>query len=271
MTLGGRETAELLARHGLQPRKALGQNFVIDPNTVERIIRLSGIEPGDKVVEVGPGLGALTVGLARAGASVVAIEVDEVLVPIVEERAAGLDVRVLHLDALHADWHEICPGGPWHMVANLPYNIGTPLVLDVLDEVPQVTELTVMLQREVAERLAAAPGASDYGIPSVKVAYWATAKVVARVPASVFLPRPRVESVVVRITRRDRPAVDAAPELVFRLVKQAFGQRRKMLRKSLGDRIDDQGFARAGIDPTQRPEQIDIQAWGRLAQVAGIS
>lgn len=266
MTLGGRETSELLATHGLEPRKALGQNFVVDPNTIDRIVRLSGVGSGDKVVEVGPGLGALTAGLAGAGASVVALELDADLIPLVERQTSDLDVTVVHGDATRVDWDTLCPGSPWHMVANLPYNVGTSVVLDVLDTVPQVTEMTVMLQREVIERLAASPGSSDYGIPSVKVAFWATAEIVARVPASVFLPQPRVESAVIRISRRPAPAVDAAPAVVFSLVKQAFGQRRKMLRKSLGGRVNAAQFAAAEVDPAQRPEQLDVHAWGRLAQ-----
>lgn len=265
MTLGGRETAEMLARFGLQPRKALGQNFVVDPNTIERIVRLSGVTAGERVIEVGPGLGALTLGLADVGAEVTVLELDDALLPAITERTAGRGIKVIHGDATSADWAVICPGEPWHMVANLPYNVGTSVVLDVLDDAPHITELTVMLQREVIERLAASPGSDAYGIPSVKVAFWATAEIVARVPASVFLPRPKVESAVVRISRLPEPAVDADPELVFSLVKQAFGQRRKMLRKSLGNRVGAATFEAAGVDPAQRPEQLDVHAWGRIA------
>lgn len=265
MSLGGRETADLLATHGLEPRKALGQNFVVDPNTIERIVRLSGVSAGDNVVEVGPGLGALTLGLAGVGAHVTALELDEELVPLVRSQTEHLDVAVVQGDAMKTDWAVLCPGAPWHMVANLPYNVGTSVVLDVLDTAPHITELTVMLQREVIERLAAAPGSSDYGIPSVKVAFWATAEIVARVPATVFLPQPRVESAVIRISRRAEPAVDADPSVVFSLVKQAFGQRRKMLRKSLNGRVSADQFVAAGVDPAQRPEQLDVVAWGQLA------
>jgi len=255
-----------MAAHGLEPKRALGQNFLIDPNTVDRIVRLSGTTPGDRVVEVGPGLGAMTVALAEIADQVVAVELDDTLAAIVSEQTRDHAVRVVNADAMTVRWDEVCPGSPWRMVANLPYNVGTPMVLDVLDEVPQITDLTVMLQREVAERLAATVGSQAYGIPSVKVAYWATAEVVARVPASVFLPRPRVESAVVRIIRRPQPAVEADPQVLFSLVKQAFGQRRKMLRKSLGGRVDAEGFARAGVNPQSRPEELDVLEWGRLAQ-----
>lgn len=266
MTRGPKETAELMAAHGLEPKRALGQNFLIDPNTVDRIVRLSGTAAGDRVVEVGPGLGAMTSALAEIADEVVAVELDDTLAAIVAEQTRDLGVRVVNADAMTVRWDDVCPGSPWRMVANLPYNVGTPLVLDVLDGVPQVTDLTVMLQREVAERLAATVGSDNYGIPSVKVAYWATAEVVARVPASVFLPRPRVESAVVRIVRRSAPAVEGDPAVLFSLVKQAFGQRRKMLRKSLGGRVDAAAFAAADVKPESRPEELDVADWGRLTQ-----
>jgi 16S rRNA (adenine1518-N6/adenine1519-N6)-dimethyltransferase len=149
-------------------------------------------------------------------------------------------------------------------VANLPYNVATPLVLEVLDHVPAVDRMLVMVQREVGERLAAPPGGRDYGIPSVKVAYHGTARVVGRVPAAVFVPRPRVESVLVRIERRPAPATDADPEELFGLVREAFGQRRKMLRRSLGHRVPNEAFAAAGVDPEDRPERLSVEDFGRL-------
>jgi len=265
VTLGPRQIHELLDAHGLEPSKALGQNFVADPNTVRRIARLAEVGPGDHVVEVGPGLGSLTIALAETGAAVTAVEMDRHLVPVLEETVVPLGVRLVVADALAVDWAEVLAGAPtWSLVANLPYNVGTPLVLDLLDDVPAITSMLVMVQREVGERFAASPGGRDYGIPSVKVAYHGRAQVVARVPATVFIPQPRVESVLVRITRTEAPAVDADPEVLFSLVRTAFGQRRKMLRRSLGALVSDEAFVRAGVEPTDRPERLGIEAWGRL-------
>jgi len=266
VTLTPRQVHELLDAHGLEPSRALGQNFVADPNTVRRIARLAEVGPGDHVVEVGPGLGSLTLALVATGASVTAVEMDRHLVPILEDTVVPLGVRLVVADALAVDWSDVLSGADsWSLVANLPYNVGTPLVLDLLDDVPAITSMLVMVQREVGERFAAPPGGKDYGIPSVKVAYHGSAQVVARVPATVFIPQPRVESVLVRITRSASPAVDADPEVLFSLVRAAFGQRRKMLRRSLADRVTDAQFVAAGVDPTDRPERLDIAAWGRLA------
>lgn len=258
----------LLERHDIRPSRALGQNFVVDPNTVRRIARLAGVGPGDHVVEVGAGLGSLTLALAETGARVTAVEIDRhLLAALGEVLAAASEVRLVEGDALTLDWAALLePAETWTLVANLPYNVATPLVLDVLDHVPAIASMLVMVQREVGERLAAGPGGSAYGIPSVRVAYWATAEVVGRVPASVFLPRPRVESVLVRITRRARPAVDADPERLFALVRAGFGQRRKMLRRSLARLVDADAFAAAAIAPTARAEDLGIEDWDRLAR-----
>lgn len=274
MTLSHRQVADLLAAHGIQPRRSLGQNFVADPNTVRRIARLAGVGAGDQVVEVGAGLGALTLVLAETGARVTAIEADDTLVPVLHEVLAepmGRDVvRVVHGDALAADWADILGEHErWVLVANLPYNVATPLVLDLLDGVPAIRRMLIMVQREVAERLAAPAGTSAYGIPSVKVAYHATSSVVGRVPATVFMPRPRVESALVGIERRDRPATDADPAVLFALVRAAFGGRRKMLRRSLAGRVPPAAFERAAVDPEARPEQLDVVDWGRLADAVG--
>ena len=261
---------ELLDRHGLSPSRALGQNFVADPNTVRRIARLAGVGPGDHVVEIGPGLGSLTLALAETGAAVTAVELDRHLVPVLREVVAGIDVQVVEGDAASLDWTRLLAGAPrWSLVANLPYNVATPLVLDLLDGVPAITSMLVMVQREVGERLAAAPGSGAYGIPSVKVAYHATAEVVGRVPATVFVPKPRVESVLVRIDRRaDGPATSADPERLFALVRAGFGQRRKMLRRALAGQVDDTDFAAAGVRPEARAEELGVEDWGRLATAA---
>ncbi|MCU1463015.1 MAG: Ribosomal small subunit methyltransferase [Acidimicrobiales bacterium] len=269
MTLSRRDVSDLLARHGIHPSRALGQNFVVDPNTVRRIARLADVGPGDHVVEIGAGLGSLTLALRETGAAVTAVEVDRRLVPLLREVVEPVGARVVEADATTLDWPALLAEGPrWSLVANLPYNVATPLVADLLDTVPVIDTMLVMVQREVGERLAARVGDEAYGAVSVKVAYWAEASVVGRVPATVFLPKPKVESALVRITRRPVPAVDpsvVAPDALFALVRAGFGQRRKMLRRALTGLVDDAAFAAAGVEPTARAEELDVAAWGRLA------
>ena len=256
---------DLLGAGGLAPRRDLGQNFVADPNTVRRIATLAAVGPGDHVIEIGAGLGSLTLALAETGASVTAIEVDSGIVPALRHVVRDLDdVRVIEGDAMKLDWGEVLGDvAEWTLVANLPYNVATPLVCDLLDEVPAIRSMLVMVQREVAERMAAGPGSKQFGAVSVKVAYWGDAKVVGIVPASVFVPRPNVESALVRIDRRPPP--DVAPDLLFPLVREAFGQRRKMLRKSLRDRVTTEQFAAADVAPEARPEELGLDDWCRLA------
>ncbi|CAN5180928.1 hypothetical protein BH18ACT4_BH18ACT4_14130 [soil metagenome] len=166
MTLTRRQAVDLLSRHGLAPSRSLGQNFFVDPNMVRRVARLAGVGPGDRVVEIGAGLGSLTLALVETGASVTAVEIDQNLIPVLRETLAGLDVEVVEGDALALDWGAVlAPAPAWSLVANLPYNVATPLVLDLLDDVPRITTMLVMVQREVGERLAAGPGDSAYGIP----------------------------------------------------------------------------------------------------------
>ncbi len=273
MTLGPREASDLLRRHGLAPKRSLGQNFVVDPNTVRRIARLAGVGAGDHVVEIGAGLGALTRALAETGARVTAVEVDAGLSAVLRETLSA-DVEVVHADARRLDWVAVTGGEPAVLVANLPYNIATPLVADLLDDVPLVTRMLVMVQLEVAERLCARPRTPAYGAVTVKVAYWAEARIVGKVRPSVFLPRPNVDSGLVEIVRREVPAVsqDVPRALLFDLVRAAFQQRRKTLRRSLAGRIPPGAFAAAGIDDGARPEELTVAAWGRLAAaVAGIT
>jgi 16S rRNA (adenine1518-N6/adenine1519-N6)-dimethyltransferase len=271
VTTSPRQAAELLARHGLSPRRAFGQNFVVDRNTVRRIARLASVGPGDHVVEIGAGLGALTRALVETGADVTAVEIDRGLVEVLRAEVAPLGVRIVEGDARALDWPALLAAADrWVLVANLPYNVATPLVADILDGVPAITRLLVMVQREVAERLAAAPGTPAYGAVSVKVAYWATAEIVGRVPATVFLPRPKVESALVSIVRRPSPAVgdDVDPARLFVLVRAGFAQRRKMLRRSLGGLVPPSAFAAAGIRPEARAEELGVEEWGRLAAAA---
>ena len=205
MTLSRRDINDLLTNHGLAPRREFGQNFVGDPNTVRRIARLAHVGPDDHVVEIGAGLGSLTSAIAETGATVVAIEIDRGIVPVLRNVVAPFDrVTVVEGDAQELGWPTVLAGSDaWVLVANLPYNVGTPLVMDLLDTVPQIARMLVMVQREVAERMVASPRTKAYGAVSVKVAYWARARVVGLVPASVFVPRPNVESALVEIVRRD--------------------------------------------------------------------
>ena len=281
MTLSRPEVQRLLADHGLRPSRALGQNFVVDPNTVRRIVRLAGVTDGAAVVEVGAGLGSLTLALAEAGAQVVAIEVDRGLVPILRQVVADRSVTVVEADALQVDWDELLgpvdrlgrPGSAggarrWSLVANLPYNVATPLVVQVLEQAPQVGSLLVMVQREVGERLAARPGQAAYGAVSVVVDYWAEASVVGRVTPTVFVPRPNVESALVRIDRRPSPAVPVTAVTYDRLrqvVRAGFAQRRKMLRRSLAGVVPAAAFAATDIAPEARAEELNVVQWGRLA------
>jgi 16S rRNA (adenine1518-N6/adenine1519-N6)-dimethyltransferase len=296
----------------LRPSRALGQNFVADGNTVRRIVRLAGIAEGRRVVEIGAGLGSLTLALAEAGASVTAVEIDRYVLPVLRAQVEPLGVRVVEADALRLDWAELLGDGSpsssvagatshdagastesastdrastdrastdnsWALVANLPYNVAVPLVIRVLEEAPQVSSLLVMVQREVGERLAAAAGDEAYGAVSVKVAYWATAAVVGRVSPSVFIPMPRVESVLVRLDRRPgrRPGSADDGQLVgpgaveyerlFSVVRGGFAHRRKMLRRSLDGVVRPEAFEATGIRATARAEELPLGDWERLA------
>jgi 16S rRNA (adenine1518-N6/adenine1519-N6)-dimethyltransferase len=261
----------LLAEHGLRPSRALGQNFLADPNTASRIVRLAEVGGGDRVVEIGPGLGSLTLALAATGASVLAIELDRRLVPVLESVVAGApNVTVEQGDALEVDLAGRLTDGEWSCVSNLPYNVATPVVVRLLDDVPQVTRMLVMVQREVGERLAAPPGTRVAGAVSVRIAWHAEARIVGAVPASVFVPRPRVESVLVRLDRRRSAPVDvSSPTRMFEIVRAGFAQRRKTLRRALRPLLGDRAgevLAAAGIDPDARAESLDLAAWAALSE-----
>lgn len=260
-----------MRRFDISPRRAFGQNFVIDPNTVRRMARLSGAGVGDHVIEVGAGLGSLTLALAETGACVKAVEADRGLLPalrcaIAEAGLGPPGVEVVEGDARTLDWGAALAGADrWLMVSNLPYNLAVPLVLDLLRGAEAVAAMVVMVQREAGERLAAPPGHRSRGIPSVLVESHGSARVVAAVPASVFRPRPKVESVIVRVDRGG-PGLAAGPRERFeRIVRAGFGRRRQMLRRSLAGAVDSAGFDRAGVDPTARPETLTLDQWLRLA------
>lgn len=275
MTHGPADIHQLLAANDLRPSRALGQNFVADANTVRRVVRLAGISAGTAVVEVGAGLGSLTLALAEVGAAVTAVEIDRHLVPVLRSQVEPHGVRVVEADALELDWEDLLRGhpGPWSLVANLPYNVAVPVVIGVLERAPSVSSLLVMVQREVGERLAADPGQRAYGAVSVKVAYWAEASLAGRVPPSVFIPKPRVESVLVRLERRSGPESDRTPpgpgaptyDRLFTVVRAGFGHRRKMLRRSLEGVVTPGAYDATGIPSTARAEQLSLEDWERLA------
>jgi 16S rRNA (adenine1518-N6/adenine1519-N6)-dimethyltransferase len=262
----------LLAGHGLRPAKALGQHYLADPNTARKVARLAGVGPGETVLEVGPGLGSLTLALREAGAAVVAVEADPRLLPALAE-VLGDDplVRVELADALRVDLAALAPEAR-RLVANLPYNIAATLVLKVLAEAPAIAELVVMVQREVGERLAAAPGSPAYGAPSAKLAAMATARVLAPVSRRVFVPEPHVDSVLLGVTRRHHPAAAGVDQAeLARVIDAAFAQRRKTLRNALrGLGLDAAGVEelgrRAGVDLGQRAERLDVGAFADLAR-----
>ena len=267
------ELRRLLDAHGIKPSRALGQNFLIDTNTAQRIVRLAGIEAGDDVLEVGPGVGALTLALTDAGARVRAVEVDRHLLPVLNEVTAGRAVEVVHADAMQVDWSELLSDhARWTMVSNLPYNVATPVVIRALETAPAIAHFLVMVQREVGERIAARVGDPQYGAVSVKVAYYANAEVVGSVGRTVFSPRPNVDSALVRLDRRGAPPVDVADEArLFELVRAGFATRRKTLRNALGGVLGADAAARleeAGIDPRARAETLELAQWAALTAVA---
>jgi 16S rRNA (adenine1518-N6/adenine1519-N6)-dimethyltransferase len=265
----------LLDRHGLRPHKALGQHWLADPNTARKVARLGGAGPGETVLEVGPGLGSLTLALREAGAPVVAVEADPRLLPALAE-VLGDDpgVRVEVADALRVDLAALAPEAT-RLVANLPYNIAATLVLKVLAEAPAIAHQLVMVQREVGERLAAAPGSPAYGAPSAKLAARATARILAPVSRHVFVPEPHVDSVLLEVTRRQHPAAAGVdPAELGRVIDAAFGQRRKTLRNALrGLGLDAAGVEAlgraAGVDLGQRAERLGVESFAALARQVG--
>ncbi|HTD49252.1 MAG TPA: 16S rRNA (adenine(1518)-N(6)/adenine(1519)-N(6))-dimethyltransferase RsmA, partial [Acidimicrobiia bacterium] len=225
----------LLDAHRIRPNKALGQHFLADNNMADHIVRLAGVQAGDHIVEVGPGLGSLTVALCDAGAHVRAVEIDRRLAAVLSDVAGDRNVDVVIADALEVDWPALLADHDrWTMVSNLPYNVAIPVVMRALETAPMIERLLVMVQREVGERLAAVPGTKAYGAVSVKVAYYASADVVGSVPPSVFVPQPKVDSALVRLERRPAPVTPHPdPARMFDLVRAGFATRRKMLRRAL--------------------------------------
>jgi len=261
------QVIELLRRYEIKPKKALGQHFLADPNIIEKIVRLANLGPTSLVLEVGAGTGTLTRALAATGARVVTYEMDESLTPLLAEVLSGAgQVEVRFADITTVDLGAQLDGGPWSLVANLPYNVGTPLVLDILRSVPTIDTLVVMVQLEVARRFVAEPGTSDYGLPSVVTGLHADAKLEFRVPPQVFVPAPNVGSAVVSMRRVPDPP---GAEKAIALASAAFSQRRKMLRRSLADRLHAGVLDACGIAGTARPEELSPNDWLALAERNG--
>jgi len=272
-----RDLAELL---DLQPTKKLGQNFVIDANTVRRIVKASGVAAGESVVEVGPGLGSLTLGLLEAGASVVAVEIDNRLagqlpktVELLQPELIEKDSAVLTVILQDAMTVTELPGDPTALVANLPYNISVPVLLRFIELFPGIDKALVMVQAEVGQRIAAEPGSKIYGSPSLKAAWygrWSTAGMVSR---QVFWPVPNVDSILVRFSRAEQPGTEEERLATFALIDAAFQQRRKMLRQSLSSVLGDTATASArleaaGVAPTARGEELTVLDFLRIVRAA---
>ena len=283
--LGAGDIRRLATGLGIAPSKRLGQNFVIDPGTVRRIVRVAGVTSGDHVLEVGPGLGSLTLALLEVGASVAAVEIDTRLadrLPLtVAERlpAAAGRLNVINEDALDLTPEDV-PGGfataPFTLVANLPYNVATPIILTLLERFGNLHRFLVMVQKEVADRLVATPGNKTYGTPTVKLAWYGTAEKAGMIGRNVFWPAPNVDSALVRFRRKQLQTSDAVPNpqvshtrtKIFGIVDAAFAQRRKTLHAALRGLVDDRAFALAGIDPTRRGETLGIEDFTALCEAA---
>lgn len=271
--LGPAEIRDLAGRLGVRPTKTLGQNFLHDGGTVRKIVRIADLRPGERVVEVGPGLGSLTLGLVEAGASVVAIEIDPVLAGqiagTVHARFPEADFEVVLSDAMDV---ATLPGDPpTALVANLPYNVAVPVLLTMLQRFDSLERVLVMVQAEVADRIAAVPGSKIYGIPSVKAAWYASARRAGTIGRNVFWPAPNVDSALVHLVRREPPSTTAPRERVFRVVDAAFAQRRKTLRAALstlfGSGVAAEAALRAaGVDPGARGETLVVEEFARIAE-----
>ncbi len=283
--LGPAEIRSLAEGLGVRPTKTLGQNFVHDPNTVRRIARLAAVGPGDLVAEIGPGLGSLTLALLETGAAVVAVEIDPVLAAVLPETVAArapeafARLRVIIADALTVTADQLAgskapsgpQAGPNALVANLPYNVAVPVLLTLLERVDTLRSGLVMVQAEVADRLAAGPGEPAYGVPSVKGAWYADVRRAGSVPRQVFWPVPKVESGLVAFTRREPPPTSAGRAEVFACVDAAFAQRRKTLRAALSGWAGSPAAAEAvlraaGIDPSARGERLSITEFAAIAE-----
>jgi 16S rRNA (adenine1518-N6/adenine1519-N6)-dimethyltransferase len=273
--LGAAQIRELAAQLDLKPSKSLGQNFVIDSNVCTKIVRTAGVTSADIALEIGPGLGSLTLAMLEVAHSVIAVEIDPRLaqqlpITVAQHFEHPENLTVINKDALAVN--EL-PVAPTVLVANLPYNVSVPVLLHLLEKFPTLRTGVVMVQAEVADRLAAKPGGKEYGIPSVKAAWWADVKNVGTVSRSIFWPAPNVDSKLVGFTRRETAGSEESREKVFTIIDAAFAQRRKMLRSALSSLYGSSSAAeailiKAGIDPTLRGEALQVESFCKIAAVA---
>ena len=272
--LGATDVRRLAAELDLRPTKTLGQNFVIDGNTIRRIVAAAHLDPGETVLEVGPGLGSLTLGLLDAGARVVAVEIDPLLATRLPETVAQWRPQTaVNLDVVLADAMRVTelPHPPTALVANLPYNVAVPVVLNLLENFPSLRHGLVMVQDEVADRMAAGPGSKTYGVPSVKAAWYSTMRKSGVIGMNVFWPAPKIASGLVGFVRHEPPTTSASRREVFAVIDAAFAQRRKTLRAALAGWagspvLAGQALAAAGVNPSLRGEMLDISAFARIAE-----
>ncbi|MEU9607669.1 16S rRNA (adenine(1518)-N(6)/adenine(1519)-N(6))-dimethyltransferase RsmA [Streptomyces sp. NPDC048057] len=269
------DVRELAAALGVRPTKQRGQNFVIDANTVRRIVRTADVRADDVVVEVGPGLGSLTLALLEAADQVVAVEIDDVLAAALPSTiVARMPERALHFSLVHSDAMHVdeLPGpAPTALVANLPYNVAVPVLLHMLDRFPSIERTLVMVQAEVADRLAAGPGNKVYGVPSVKANWYADVKRAGAIGRNVFWPAPNVDSGLVSLVRREPPKTTATKAEVFAVVDAAFAQRRKTLRAALAGwagspALAEEALVAAGVSPQARGESLTVEEFARIAE-----
>ena len=273
--LGAAQIRELAAQLDLKPSKSLGQNFVIDSNVCTKIVRIAGVTSDDIALEIGPGLGSLTLAMLEVAKSVIAVEIDPRLaqqlpITVAQHFEHPENLTVINNDALAVN---DLPVAPTVLVANLPYNVSVPVLLHLLEKFPTLRTGVVMVQAEVADRLAAKPGGKEYGIPSVKAAWWADVKNVGTVSRSIFWPAPNVDSKLVGFTRRQTAGSEESREKVFTIIDAAFAQRRKMLRSALSSLYGSSSAAeailiKAGIDPTLRGEALQVESFCKIAAVA---
>ena len=259
----------LLDDFGLRPNQAYGQNFLVDPNVIRRIVRIAAVGPNSNVVEIGGGTGTLTAALAATGARVVVYEIDAGLVRVLHHTVGDLpNVEIRHADAGDADLDHDLDSGSWSMVSNLPYNVGTGIVLDALRRAPNVGRFVLLVQREVAERLLAGPGSRAYGIPSVITSLHARGSIAFSVAPAVFYPTPSVASVVIELDRHQAPE---NAERAIEIASAAFGQRRKMLRRSVATVVPEasETLERCGLDPTARAEDLSPESFVAIATEVG--
>lgn len=266
------DVRELARRYCVTPSRSLGQNFVVDPNTIRRIVRLAELSATDRVIEVGAGFGSLTLALAESAAHVTAIELDRKLLAALGEVLDPVaNVTVMGADAMEVDFARLTAGVPHRLVANLPYNLATPLIADLLQRAPDLVDFVIMVQREAGERLVAGPGSKTYGAVSLLVAYHCQSRVLGKVPSTVFWPVPHVESLLVRLTRRPPPVAVGDDELM-RVVRAAFGQRRKTVRNSLASVLQmpvtdvEEALQSAGLLPGARAESLDLEEFAKLTE-----